>query len=204
MELGGREQPRSPSGRCTHAQGSLPNLSPCPHGLGKCEVSAEDGDAAPDRGLCCRCRRVSGAAARPAGKCCVRCPRVHRPSAWTPCTSRTSAAPSAKTVGACAVGPARHHDARVPERLPWMQEERHDGMQDRIKNRMQAGMLVNFDICIHALARESWPSGPQGTHGSWVPVRPALSSVSVPCFKGIKVFGGKFNFHSRGKSLTLI
>ena len=149
-----------------------------------CEVSAEDGDAAPDRGLCCRCRRASGAAARPAGKCCARCPRVHRPSAWTPCTSRTSAAPSAKTVGACAVSPARGNDARVPERFPWTQEERHDETQDG-KSRLQDGTLVSFGICIHALARESLPSGPRGTHRSWVPVRPALLLVSVPCFKGV-------------------
>lgn len=56
-------------------------------------------------------------------------------------------------------------------------------MQDGIKNRLQDGRLVSFGICIHALARESLPSGPRGTCGSWVPVRPALLLVSVPCFK---------------------
>lgn len=136
-----------PVGSVYSRPGEPPQPEPLSSRAGEvCEVSAEDGDAAPDRGLCCRCRRASGAAARPAGRCCARCPRVRRPSAWTPCTSRTSAAPSAKTVGARTVGPARQHDARVPERLPWMQEERHFGMQDGIKNRRQAGTLVSFNI----------------------------------------------------------
>lgn len=186
MELGGREQPRSPGGLVHSRPGEPPQPQSLSSWAGEvCEASAQGGDAAPDRGLCCRCPRASGAAARPAGKCCARCPRVHRLSAWTLCTSRTSAAPSAKTVGACAVGPARRDDARVPERFPWMQEERHDGMQDGIKNRMQDGTLVSFGICIHALALESLPSGARGTHRSWVPVRPALLLVSVPCFKGV-------------------
>lgn len=41
---------------------------------------------------------MNGAAAKPTGRCCAPCPRVLRQSVWTPCTSLTSAAPSAKTV----------------------------------------------------------------------------------------------------------
>ena len=115
MELGGREQPRVPGGWVHSRPGEPPQPQSVSSWAGEvCEASAQGGDAAPDRGLCCRCPRASGAAARPAGKCCARCPRAHRLSAWTPCTSRTSAAPSAKTVGACAVGPARRGDAGLP------------------------------------------------------------------------------------------
>lgn len=57
------------------------------------------GEAPLTVGFCSRCPRASGAAARPTGRCCAPCPRVPRRSVWTPCTSPTSAAPSAKTVG---------------------------------------------------------------------------------------------------------
>lgn len=45
-----------------------------------------------------RCPPARGAAARPTGRCCAPCPRAPGRSAWTPCTSPTSAAPSARTV----------------------------------------------------------------------------------------------------------
>lgn len=187
MELGGREQPRVPGGWVHSRPGEPPQPQSLSSWAGEvCEASAQGGDAAPDRGLCCRCPRASGAAARPAGKCCARCPRAHRLSAWTPCTSRTSAAPSAKTVGACAVGP-RRGDAGLPVlSVGAGREARRAAGRDKEQGAGgDACELVSFGICIRALARESLPSGPRGTHRRWVPVRPALLSVSVPCFQGV-------------------
>lgn len=69
--------------------------------LGKKSLKVNDKDGSRDHltvGFCSRCLRARGAAARPTGRCCAQCPRVRRRSVWTPCTSPTSAALSAKTV----------------------------------------------------------------------------------------------------------
>lgn len=49
---------------------------------------------------------------RPTAKCCARCQPVPRPSAWIPCTSLTSAAPSAKMVS----GGCKARKEALPER----------------------------------------------------------------------------------------